>query len=73
MKINATKQEPVKPGWYVVEYGEFNAGPALLYYDERGWQLSPGMESFFGIHAQDVWWEEFDNKDYQKFLLRVLA
>lgn len=63
----------MKPGWYVVEYGEFNAGPALLYYDERGWQLQPGVESFFGVHVRDLWWDEFQDCDYKKFLLRVMA
>jgi hypothetical protein len=73
MKINANKQEPVSPGWYVVEYGEFLAGPALVYYDERGWQRQPGVESFFGTHESDVWWDEFEDQEYKKFLLRVLA
>jgi hypothetical protein len=73
MKINANKQEPIKPGWYVVEYGEFNAGPAMIYYNERGWQLSPGIESFFGSHVADVWWDKFEDSDYKQFLLRILA
>ena len=58
MKVSATKEEPIKPGWYVVE---------------RGWQRSPGNESFFGTHEGDVWWDEFEPSDFTKFLLRVMA
>lgn len=68
----AMKQEPINPGWYVVEWGEFPASPTLIYYDERGWQVSPGNDSFFGSHENDVWWDDFDHKDYLQFLLRVL-
>ena len=73
MKINANKQEPIKPGWYVVEWSEFPSSPALAYYDERGWQRQPGIESFFGSRDGDVWWDEFENNDYKKFLLRVMV
>lgn len=73
MKIHAMKEEPVRPGWYVVEWGEFLSSPALIYYDERGWQRQPGVESFFGTHEDDVWWDEFEPSDFKRFLLRVLA
>lgn len=72
MKINASRQEPIKPGWYVCEWGEFASSPTLVYYDERGWQRQPGVESFFGTHESDVWWDEFEPSDFTKFLLRVL-
>lgn len=73
MKIHAMKQEPVRPGWYVVEWGEFLCSPALVYYDEKGWQRQPGVESFFGTHEADLWWDEFEPSDFKRFLLRVLA
>ena len=72
MKIDA-KTEPTRPGWYVVEYSEFPASPALMYYDERGWQRQPGVDSFFGSRAGDVWWDSEGSEDYTKFMLRVLA
>jgi hypothetical protein len=73
MKINAETSEPTKPGWYVVEYSEFPASPALMYYDERGWQRQPGVESFFGARHGDVWWDSEKAEDYAKFMLRVLV
>ena len=73
MKINATKIEPTKPGWYVVEYSEFPAAPALMYYDQRGWQRQPGVESFFGAREGDVWWDSEGAEDYTRFMLRVLV
>jgi hypothetical protein len=72
MKIRAMREEPIKPGWYIVEWGEFPASPALIYYDEHGWQRQPGCESFFGTHESDVWWDESEPSDFTKFLLKVL-
>jgi hypothetical protein len=73
MKVQATAHEPTKPGWYVVEWAEFPASPALLYYDERGWQRQPGVDSFFGVREGDVWWEPNQAHDFTMFLLRVLT
>ncbi len=73
MKIDAQKSEPTKPGWYVVEYSEVPASPALMYYDERGWQRQPGVESFFGARQGDIWWDSEKAEDYAKFMLRVLV
>ena len=73
MKIDAKKTEPIKPGWYVVEYSEFPASPALMYYDERGWQRQPGVVSFFGARDGDVWWNEAEDSDYKKFLLKAIV
>lgn len=73
MKVEAKKHEPMKPGWYVVEWSEFPASPALIYYDERGWQREPGVESFFGRRDGDVWWETDIAHDFTKFMVRVLT
>jgi hypothetical protein len=48
--------EPTAPGWYMVQYEEFNTIEAR-YYDERGWQIVPGVESFFGERNGDFWWD----------------
>lgn len=72
MRINAQQIEPTRPGWYVVEWSEFPASPALLYYDERGWQRQPGIESFFGCRAGDVWIDAEVSNDFTAFMLRVL-
>jgi hypothetical protein len=44
-----------------------------MYYDERGWQRQPGVESFFGARHGDVWWDSEKAEDYAKFMLRVLV
>lgn len=48
--------EPVAPGWYMVRYAEFGSIEAR-YYDERGWQIAPGIDSFFGERDGDAWWD----------------
>ena len=48
--------EPTAPGWYMVRYSEFGSIEAR-YYDERGWQIAPGVTSFFGSVDEDEWWD----------------
>ena len=48
--------EPTAPGWYMVKYSEFGSIEAR-YYDERGWQIAPGTQSFFGAVKGDEWWD----------------